>query len=78
MLFTNLPVLSLLSIALAAPTSLSTRATAQCGQYQQQTSGAYSMPFLRKDIKLQLIHHSALHQRLGVVLRHRLAMLSNR
>jgi xyloglucan-specific endo-beta-1,4-glucanase len=40
MLFTTL---ALLTTALAAPTELVSRATAQCGQYQQQTSGAYTL-----------------------------------
>jgi xyloglucan-specific endo-beta-1,4-glucanase len=43
MLFATLALL-LSSIALAAPTDLlATRATSQCGQYQSQSSGAYTL-----------------------------------
>jgi xyloglucan-specific endo-beta-1,4-glucanase len=43
MRFTTLPALALLSTALAVPTELVSRAAAQCGQYQSQTSGPYTL-----------------------------------
>lgn len=44
MFFTTLSTLALLgATALAAPTDLATRANQMCGQYQQQSSGPYTL-----------------------------------
>ena len=43
MLFSNFIILLLSSSAFAAPADLLPRATAQCGQYQSQASGSYTL-----------------------------------
>ena len=43
MLFSNFIILLLSSSAFAAPADLLPRATAQCGQYQSQASGPYTL-----------------------------------